>query len=134
MGFAVRAFDEAPGQGRRPVVGLRVVSRQISAADLICRWVDLALAQRTEGKAVDTAARHVHPDEVALHPGQQARRRLPPAPPTPEAAHAKAIAAFRSGKILLLVDDRQIEDIEALIGLTDATEITFLRLVPLVGG
>ncbi len=134
MGFAVRAFDEAPGQGRRPVVGLRVVSRQVSAADLIRHRVDLALADLPETESIDTAARHAHPDEIALHPDRHVRRRLPFTPPTPEVAHTKALAAFSSGKILLLVNERQIEDPDALIGLTDDTEITFLRLVPLVGG
>jgi hypothetical protein len=132
--FAVRAFDEVPGQARRPVVGLRLVSRQISAADLIRRWVDVTLAQRPEGAAVDTSARLAHPDELALHADRRHRLRLPPAPPSPEAAHAKALAAFNRGQILLLVDDHQIEDAEALIGLTDTSEVTFLRLVPLVGG
>ncbi len=134
MGFAVRAFDEVPGQARRPVVGLRVVSRQISAAELIRRWVEVTLAQRPDGEAVATGPRFAHEDEVALHADRRLRRRLLPAAPTPEAAQARALAAFESGKILLLVDDRQIEDPAALIGLSDASEVTFLRLVPLVGG
>ncbi len=126
MGFAVRAFNEAPGQGRRPVIGLRVVSRQISAADLIRSWVDLALAEHKEADALERAARHAHPDELVLHPARFASAQA--------AAHARAIAAFTSGKILLLVDDRQIEGAEALIGLTNDTEVTFLRLAPLKGG
>jgi hypothetical protein len=134
MGFAVRAFDEAPGEGRRPVIGLRVISRQVTAGELIANWVDLALAKRPGGIAVDTAAKLAHPDELALHPGRHLRQRLPPAAPTPAAALAKAMAAFRRGQIILLVDDMQIEDAEARIGLTDTSEVTFLRLVPLVGG
>src|SRR5271167_3276826 len=134
MGFAVRAFDEVPGKGRRPVVGLRLVSRQITAADLIGKWVDLTLAEWPERAAVDTAVKFAHPDELALHPDRQRRRRLPPPPPAPEAARARALAAYKRGQIILLVDDRQIEDAEARIGLTDESEVTFLRLVPLVGG
>jgi hypothetical protein len=134
MGFAVRAFDEVPGEGRRPVVGLRVVSRQVTAADLIGQWVDLTLADWPERAAVDTAVKFAHPDEVALHADRRRRRRLAPPPPAPEVARARALAAFRRGQIVLLVDDRQIEDEEARIGLTDDSEVTFLRLVPLVGG
>ena len=130
MGFAVRAFDEAPGQGRRPLLGLRVISRQVSAADLIQHWVDLTLARRPQDPSVSTAARHAHPDEIALHPDRRQRRR---ASPVPADAQAKALAAFNRGQIVLLVDDRQIEDAATLIGLCDTTEVTFLRLVPLVG-
>jgi hypothetical protein len=111
-----------------------VVSRQVSAAELIANWVDLTLGKRPEGAAVDTAAKLAHPDELALHPGRRLRRRLPPAPPSPDVARDNALAAFKRGQIVLLVDDRQIEDAEARIGLTETTEVTFLRLVPLVGG
>ncbi|HKM63248.1 MAG TPA: hypothetical protein VJY39_12245 [Acidisphaera sp.] len=134
MGYAVRAYDEVPGQGRRPVIGLRVVSRQVSAADLIRQWVTLTLADWPAAPSVDTAARLAHPDELALHPGRRLRRRPPAAAPSLDTAHRQALAAFARGRIALLVDDRQIEGAETLIGITDTTEVTFLRLVPLVGG
>ena len=134
MGYAVKAFDEAPGEARRPVVGLRVASRQVSAADLIRQWVDVTLANRPAADAVDTSARLAHPDEAALHADRTRRWRVPPAPPCAEVAQARALAAFKRGRIVLLVDNRQVEDAEAKIGIADDTEVTFLRLVPLVGG
>jgi hypothetical protein len=47
---------------------------------------------------------------------------------------ANALATFRSGKLLLLVNDRQVADPEQEIDLSGPLEVTFLRLVPLKGG
>jgi hypothetical protein len=47
---------------------------------------------------------------------------------------AKAIAAFKGNGFLVLLDDRQIMDLDETLHLTAQSKITFLRLVPLVGG
>jgi hypothetical protein len=47
---------------------------------------------------------------------------------------AKAIAAFKGNGFLVLLDDRQIMDLDEILHLTAQSKITFLRLVPLVGG
>jgi len=47
---------------------------------------------------------------------------------------AKAIAAFKSNGFLVLLDDRQIMDLDENLRLTAHSKITFLRLVPLIGG
>lgn len=46
----------------------------------------------------------------------------------------KAVEAFHRNGFILLVDDRQVEDIDALIELRPQTTVTFLKLIPLVGG
>ncbi len=48
--------------------------------------------------------------------------------------YEKAVEAFHRNGFILLVDDRQVEDIDALIEVKPQTAVTFLRLVPLVGG
>ncbi len=45
-----------------------------------------------------------------------------------------ALSAFERGHVLLLVDDRQVEDLDDEVTLTLDSTVTFLRLVPLVGG
>jgi len=47
---------------------------------------------------------------------------------------AKAIAAFNGNGFLVLLDDRQIMDLDETLHLTAQSKITFLRLVPLIGG
>ena len=45
-----------------------------------------------------------------------------------------ALDAFRNNGILLLVDDRQVTSLEEEIHVREDTLVSFLRLVPLVGG
>src|SRR5688572_4013303 len=47
---------------------------------------------------------------------------------------AKALEAFARNGFVVLVDDRQVEDLDAVVELKMGTQITFLKLVPLVGG
>ena len=49
-------------------------------------------------------------------------------------AVALALHGFARNAFLVIVDDRQVTDLEAEIRLAPGTDITFIRLVPLVGG
>jgi hypothetical protein len=51
-----------------------------------------------------------------------------------ERQFAKALTAFRGNGFLVLIDDCQITDLDQTIHLTAQSQITFLKLVPLVGG
>lgn len=46
----------------------------------------------------------------------------------------RAITAFSRGRFIMLLDDRQIEDLDESIGLRPDSEIVFLHLIPLKGG
>jgi hypothetical protein len=46
----------------------------------------------------------------------------------------KAVQAFDKNRFLMLVGDRQVESLDEELMLGAETEITFLKLVPLVGG
>jgi hypothetical protein len=53
----------------------------------------------------------------------------------PEKQFEKAIESFYRNGFLILVDDRQVDELEEEIEIRpDATTVTFLKLVPLVGG
>ncbi|HTX78377.1 MAG TPA: hypothetical protein VMC62_01850 [Longilinea sp.] len=52
----------------------------------------------------------------------------------PQAQFEKAIAAFESNGFIVLVDDQQINSLDDEIALRPDTSVTFLKLVPLVGG
>jgi hypothetical protein len=47
---------------------------------------------------------------------------------------ATAIDAFRRGRILALVGERHVTDLDEPIEVTFSTTVRFVRLVPLVGG
>jgi hypothetical protein len=46
----------------------------------------------------------------------------------------KAIAAFKGNGFLVLLDERQITDLDETLHLTPESQLTFLKLVPLMGG
>ena len=46
----------------------------------------------------------------------------------------KAIEGFQRNAFILLVDDTQIEELDHVIPLSPETSVTFVKLVPLVGG
>jgi hypothetical protein len=52
----------------------------------------------------------------------------------PQAQFKKAIQAFEGNGFIVLVDDRQVNTLEDEIALRPETSVTFLKLVPLVGG
>jgi hypothetical protein len=46
----------------------------------------------------------------------------------------RALEAFRRNGFVVLVDDRQVEDLDTVLDLRRGSAVTFLKLVPLVGG
>lgn len=68
------------------------------------------------------------PAEIALN-GPRRVRRI-----DWEAAAEVALKAFARNGFFVFVGDRQIEDLDASLTLVEAQEISFVRLVPLVGG
>ncbi len=45
-----------------------------------------------------------------------------------------ALKGFSENKFFFLVDDLQVESLDDEFGITDQTKITFLKLIPVVGG
>jgi hypothetical protein len=52
----------------------------------------------------------------------------------PEQQADAAIRAFERGHVLLLVDDRQVEELDTEVTLRAGNAVAFVKLVPLVGG
>jgi len=52
----------------------------------------------------------------------------------PQAQFKKAVEAFEGNGFLILVDDRQVGSLDDEIALHPETSVSFLKLVPLVGG
>ena len=46
----------------------------------------------------------------------------------------KAVEGFQRNAFILLVDDLQVDDLDQLIAISPETQVTFVKLVPLVGG
>lgn len=70
------------------------------------------------------------PTEQALNkPRSKERRKL-----NWETQYEKAIEAFVGRGYIVLVDDVQVDDLDTMLELRPGTQVTFLKLVPLVGG
>jgi hypothetical protein len=51
-----------------------------------------------------------------------------------EEQYRKALASFAANGFFVLVDDHQVEDLDTVVELRYDTRVTFVKLVPLVGG
>jgi hypothetical protein len=82
-----------------------------------------------------------HKAALSLPPSEGAvggfRGLVQPADPSrvdAEKQFARAVEAFSRNGFIVLVGDRQVEELDEIVDLRRGTEITFLKLVPLVGG
>jgi hypothetical protein len=128
---AVKVIDELPGGGRREAFTLSLAAERLTARELIER--------RVRHEVEDYNARAPEYFEGLVQPADAERvlngwrlkraRRI-----DADEQVAGALAAFVENRILLLVDDRQIETLDEPIVLRSGTEVCFYKLVPLVGG
>ena len=51
-----------------------------------------------------------------------------------QAQYQTALEAFTNNGFVMLWNDQQIEDLEQMLELREGSEVTFLKLTPLVGG
>ena len=68
--------------------------------------------------------------EVALNGSRLPKRR----PIDADRQIETAFNAFKNNGFFMLVDDRQVEDLDESFAVTDETTVKFIKLVPLVGG
>jgi hypothetical protein len=127
---AVTIIDEAPGHGRHVAFTLELWAEHVTARELIERRVrhEVDVYNRT-GAETFTGLVQPTDSERALN-GWRVRtpRRI-----NADEQVARAWDAFNRGRILLLVDERQVEALDEAVTLGDA-EVCFYKLVPLVGG
>jgi len=139
----ISLVDEIPGQLREARGTMSVAAPTISVRELIRARMEL----EWEGRLGD-----LHPAARLAVPGASFRlpgflRKSNGAGPNSGApglpAHVQpciedmvglALAGFERGCFFVLVNDRQVTALDDRVPLPDATEVTFLRLIPLQGG
>lgn len=122
---AVQIFDETTTGKRLGLGTMEVEAGEITLADLIEARVRAEFVRGQRGEAI-TRLVQLHPEEARLN--ADAHRE----PLADEIA--AALAAFETGQYLVLVDEYQLTSLHAPVALRPESEVTFLRLVPLVGG
>ena len=128
--------DES-GSGRiASSITLETVVERITLRDLITTRVREEVARYNAhradpGDAGDVFAGLVMPEGAVPTP---AGFRMPSRRPVDWEQAAESLKAFRRNGFFILVDDRQITDLDEELELTADTDIRFIRLVALVGG
>lgn len=130
MATAVTIEEKVPGQPPSQNYVLEISDNQITVRDLIRMYVERQVSQHNIRKS-------------AAEPNMQAAEELLLNPPKEDKRFAqaqcaveveKALCAFSSNKFFVLVDGKQVSDLDEEVHLTVNGKVTFLKLVPLVGG
>ncbi|HET7539414.1 MAG TPA: hypothetical protein VFK05_06060 [Polyangiaceae bacterium] len=111
---------------------LELLGETISARQVIEQRVKAEVDRCNSGSRTGVFQGLVQPTdtEVALNGYALRQAKLLDA----DAQCSMALRAFESNGFLLLVGERQIESLDELIPLTAETRVSFVKLVPLVGG
>ena len=127
----VNVVDETTSGGRGEAWTLVVAEERLSLREVICRRVRHEVA-RYNAAAGDVFQGLVQPtDTERLLNGYRMRERREI---DPQAQCRLALETFGRNGFLVLVGERQVQDLDAEIELTEGVEVSFLKLVPLVGG
>ncbi|WP_432571498.1 hypothetical protein [Kineococcus sp. SYSU DK005] len=130
--MAVISFvDETTSGQRSDGWGLQVLEESLPLRELIRRRIFQEVAEhharrpeRFTGLVQPTTA------ERALN-GEHVRA---PRRVDPQEQFDRAVEAFSRNVFFVIVDDRQVSDLDVEVDLRSGPEVIFLKLVPLVGG
>ena len=135
MAICVTIYDETISGERTPSLRLDLLSSTITGRELIRRRVyeevqeyhaaPLSAVFRglVTPSAAETALNGPKPSSAAV------KRRV-----DWEAQYERALSAFARNGFFVLVGDRQVEDLDEVLELKVDTEVSFVKLVALVGG
>jgi hypothetical protein len=132
MSIALRITEKILGAEDVAVPNLRLPASRLAAREILRRRVAAEVARYNAGVATGSL----------LIPASAPKRMLNGPRPAPhpgrllavEPQLALAAAAIEKGRVLMLLDGRQVVDLDEEFDLTDASEARFVQLVPLVGG
>lgn len=131
---SVLVRDESTGHSDHSTITLDFPSELITIRELIRERVYQEVQDynaRQDGsfrglvQPIDSTPAPQRPRGYALKPGR---------PIDWKQQFEHACAAFASNRVLILVGDRQATSLDEQVTLSRGVEVTFLRLVPLVGG
>ena len=129
MSVALKIVDQTLGVHPPVTRELRLVSERITLRELLKRRIDEEVAELNAGG--DKIKPLVAPtDQERRLNGEKSTRRMV----DPDRQLAAAVEAFERTRIVIIVDSRQVLNLDEQIVATPDTEVRFLKLVPLVGG
>ena len=140
MSVQLSIVEKIVGRSDRQAFSIRLASERVPAREIVASHV------RTQVEALNDHARrnrdkhdrvasflvgpHSHETERKLNPKRGVRTRLLDTETEIKAAHG----GVEAKQVIMLFDDREVTDLDELLTVTDDSTVTFLRLVPLIGG
>ncbi|MGF1574998.1 MAG: hypothetical protein ACFCU9_03475 [Cyanophyceae cyanobacterium] len=129
--MSIALYDETPNGQKRQVLVLTLLTETITVRELIRSRVYQEVKDYNTRRP-DTFNTLVQPtDAEKTLNGYRFRQ---PRSINWETQFEKALAAFQGQGFLILVDDRQVDDLDEEIEIKPGTQVSFLKLIPLVGG
>ena len=128
MPLAVEIVDETLGkrQTRNWTLDL---NEHVTVKEIIRRRVYQEVQHNLEQREVFSGSVQPHETEVTLNGYKLRRRKL-----DWQAQAEEAYRAFEQNGFMILVDDEQVTSLDETLWLKEGVTVTFLKLVPLVGG
>jgi hypothetical protein len=127
----IEIYDEVPGVERRHAATLRLVSRRAKVRDIVRQRVEEEVARYNAHMPLAYNGLVVPEGAERILNGVKLGRRKKI---DPVAQVEVALDAVSKKRVIMLVDDRQAGDLDDDLTLNEGAEVTFLKLVPLVGG
>src|SRR6266508_3722258 len=128
MGLSVTVIDETTSGGTGNELTLEFLNERVTAREIIRSRVYQEVSEYN-ARPVEVFRGLVQPAEAErVLNGYRMRERQQI---DWEAQYEKALEAFRGNGIILIVDDRQLEQPDDVVELRPASTVTFLRLRPL---
>jgi hypothetical protein len=107
-----------------------LTERTLSAREVIAEHVRAEVDRAQHYRISSLALHYMLADDLRANPAPAA------APPTLDAETEirRAWAGLAAGRYLLVVDGASVTDLDATLTLTERSRVSFVRLLPLIGG
>jgi hypothetical protein len=127
----VTFVDETASGARADGWSMDVAEERLTLRELIRRrvWHEVAAFNATRSDVFTGLVRPRDAEQTS-----NGHRLTTDRPIDSEEQFARAVKAFGHNGFVVLIGDRQVMDLDEEIDLPAGTEVTFLKLVPLVGG
>lgn len=131
MVTTIRTFEETTSGAREAGPDLWFITTVASVRELIAAKVRATVeAENTKRAGIRTESFPADsPEKRFNRPAERG-----PKPVGEEGQVEKALQAFERGTLIVLLPDGQADSLDEIVDLSPIDEVTFLRLVPLVGG
>jgi CDP-diacylglycerol pyrophosphatase len=135
----ITLYDETTLGEKSPGLILEISTQRITARELIRQRIDREVDDYHQNQSEPFQGLVQPSDSERLLNGYKLRtaRKIDQALPTLRERLQQfelAIAAFAQNGFILLVNDVQVEDLDVELELDDDSIVSFLKLIPLVGG